>query len=167
MAKKGKKPEAGKPADQGPRIVTVADNRRARFDYDILERVEAGIALTGTEIKSVRAGRVNLRDAYAVVRDGQAWLMNQHIASWESGGPWNHEPLRTRRLLMHKEQIIKLARQAGQKGLTIVPLRMYLKGHHAKVELGLAKGRRQYDKRKAIQQRETDREIGRAIRQSL
>jgi SsrA-binding protein len=167
MAKKGKQPEGKKPADQGPRIVTVADNRRARFNYEILEHIEAGIALTGTEIKSVRAGRVNLRDAYAVIRQGQAWLMNLHIASWESGGPWNHEPLRTRRLLLHRSQIIDLARRAGQKGLTLVPLRMYMKGHHAKVELGLAKGRRQYDKRKAIQRRETEREIGRAIRQAI
>jgi SsrA-binding protein len=151
-------------ADKGPFIRTVSDNRRARFDFDILERVEAGLTLTGTEIKSVRAGMVNIRDAYAQVKDGQIWLHNMHISQWMSAGPWNHEPGRSRRLLMHRSQIEKMGREANAKGLTIVPLRMYIKGHLAKLEIALAKGRRRYDKRKAIQQRETDREINRAMR---
>lgn len=151
--------------DKGPFIRTVSDNRRARYDFDILDRLEAGVTLTGTEIKSVRAGKVNIRDAYAQVKDGQIWLHNMHIAQWMSAGPWNHEPGRSRRLLMHRSEIDKLGREANAKGLTIVPLRMYIKGHFAKVEVALAKGRRRYDKRKVIQQRETDREIARAMRQ--
>ena len=152
-------------ADSGPFIKTVSDNRRARFDYDIMDRFEAGVSLTGTEIKSVRAGKVNIRDSYAQVKDGQIWLHNMHIAQWISAGPWNHEPGRSRRLLLHRSQIDKLGHEANSKGLTIVPLRMYIKGHFAKVEVALAKGRRRYDKRKAIQQRETEREIARALRQ--
>ena len=148
-----------------PYIRTVSDNRRARFDYDLLETVEAGLVLAGTEIKSVRAGRANIRDAYAQVRDGQMWLQNMHIAQWNSGGPWNHEPIHPRRMLLHRAEIDRIGRTVGQKGLTIVPLRVYIKGHLAKVEVVLAKGRRRYDKRKAIQQRETEREISRAIRQ--
>lgn len=152
---------------QGPQpyFRQVADNRRARFDYDILERMEAGIALTGTEIKSVRAGRVNIRDSYAQARGRELWLHNLHIAQWEAAGPWGHDPSRSRKLLMHAEEIRKLAQAAGAKGLTIVPLRVYIKGHYAKVEIALAKGRRRYDKRRAIQQRETEREIARAMRE--
>ena len=148
-----------------PFIRTVSDNKRARFDYDLFETVEAGLVLAGTEIKSVRAGRANIRDAYAQVRDGEMWLQNMHIAQWNSGGPWNHEPIHPRRMLLHRAEIDRIGRTAGQKGLTIVPLRVYIKGHLAKVEVALAKGRRRYDKRKAIQQRETEREISRAIRQ--
>ena len=148
-----------------PFIRTVSDNRRARYDYDLQERVEAGLALTGTEIKSVRAGKANIRDAYAQVRDGEMWLQNMHIARWTSGGPWNHEPIRPRRMLLHRSEIERLGRVVGQKGLTLVPLRVYIKGHFAKVEIALAKGRRRYDKRKAIQRRETEREISRAMRQ--
>ena len=161
--KKAAKP-AVPAAERQPYFRTVADNRRARFDYDLMERVEAGLALTGTEIKSVRAGQANIRDAYAQVRDGEMWLHNMHVAPWSGGGPWNHEPLRARRLLLHRGEIARLARQVLQKGLTIVPLRLYLKGHHATVEVALAKGRRTYDKRQAIIRRETEREIGRAMR---
>ncbi len=163
-----RKKKAAKPAvptaERQPYFRTVADNRRARFDYDLMERVEAGLALTGTEIKSVRAGQANIRDAYAQIRDGEMWLQNMHVAPWSGGGPWNHEPLRPRRLLLHRGEIDRLARQVLQKGLTIVPLRLYIKGHHAKVEVALAKGRRTYDKRQAIIRRETEREIGRAMR---
>ena len=151
-------------AEKKPYFRTVADNRRARFDYEVLESVEAGLALTGTEIKSLRAGKANIRDAYAQIRDGEMWLQNMHVAPWSGGGPWNHEPLRARRLLLHRGQIDRLSRQVLQKGLTIVALRVYIKGHHAKVEVALAKGRRRYDKRQAIMQRETEREIGRAMR---
>ena len=131
---------------------------------DRLRRVEAGLALTGTEIKSVRAGQANIRDAYAQIRGGEMWLQNMHVAPWSGGGPWNHEPMRPRRLLLHRREIDRLSRQVLQKGLTLVPLRLYIKGHHAKVEVALAKGRRHYDKRQAIMRRETEREIGRAMR---
>ena len=165
MPSKRKKSAKARPeAGPGPFIRTVSDNRRARFDYDIMERAEAGLELTGTEIKSVRSGKANIRDAFAQVRGGEMWLQNMHIAAWTSGGPWNHEPVRPRRLLLHRYEIDRLGKTAGQKGLTIVPLRVYIKGHHAKVEVALAKGRRLYDKRKVIQQRETDREIAREIR---
>ena len=143
---------------------TVADNRKARYDFEIIDTIEAGIVLTGTEIKSVRASRINIRDAFAQIRGGEIWLQNLHISSWSSGGRWNHEPLRSRKLLMHSSEITRFASQAAQKGLTMVALKIYIKGHRAKVELALAKGRRRYDKRKVIMQRETDREIARAIR---
>ena len=160
--KRKKQPEQQRAGQ--PRIRTVADNRRARFDYDILDRIEAGIVLTGTEIKSVRDARVTIRDAYAQARNGEMWLHNMHVAVWTSAGPWGHEPARSRKLLMHAGEIDRFSRAAAQRGLTMVPLRIYIKGHHAKVELALAKGRRRYDKRQAIIRRETDREIARALR---
>ena len=163
--KRKKQPEQQKSGQ--PRIRTVADNRRARFDYDILDRIEAGIALTGTEIKSVRDARVTIRDAYAQARNGEMWLHNMHVAAWTSAGPWGHEPTRSRKLLMHAGEIDRFSRAAGQRGLTMIPLRVYIKGHHAKVELALAKGRRRHDKRQAIIRRETDREIARALRREV
>ena len=150
--------------NNGP-VKVISANRKALHDYEILERVEAGLALTGTEIKSIRAGRTNLRDAYARPDGGELWLVNAHIASYSQGGIYNHEPLRPRKLLLHKSQIVELVSGVGQRGLTIVPLRLYIKGHVAKVELGLARGRRQYDKRKVIAQRDAEREMERAIRQ--
>ena len=166
LPKRKKKPAkaAAQAGERQPYFRTVADNRRARFDYDLMERIEAGLALTGTEIKSVRAGQANIRDAYAQIRGGEMWLQNMHVAPWSGGGPWNHEPMRSRRLLLHRREIDRLNRQVLQKGLTLVPLRLYIKGHHAKVEVALAKGRRRYDKRQAIMRRETEREIGRAMR---
>jgi SsrA-binding protein len=161
------KPAAKPKTESTPYFKTVADNRRARFNFEILEQFEAGLVLSGTEIKSIRVGKAMIRDAYAQVRGGQVWLQNLHISPWDGGGPWNHEPVHPRRLLMHRKEIDRLARVAGQQGLTLVPLRLYIKGHYAKVELALAKGRRQYDKRKVIQQRETDREIARAMRQRV
>ncbi len=143
----------------GYRVIAV--NRRAFRDYDILETVEAGLALTGTEIKSVRAGRVNLRDAYAREEKGEMWLFNSHIAHYAKGGVYNHEPTRPRKLLLHRGQIEHLALELGQKRLTIVPLRLYIRNHKAKMELGLARGRRQYDKRKAIARREAERDMER------
>ena len=141
----------------------IAVNRKATHDYDILERVEAGLVLTGTEIKSIRAGRVNIRDAYARPQDDELWLVNAHIALFPQGGMYNHEPTRPRKLLLRRPQLRELAAGVAQRGLAIVPLRLYFKGHYAKVELGLARGRRQYDKRKAIAQREADRDMQRAI----
>jgi SsrA-binding protein len=163
--KRKTKPSVKPEKTSSPYFKTVSDNRRARFDYEVLETAEAGVVLSGTEIKSVRAGKANIRDAYAQVRNGEIWLQNMNISPWVSAGPWNHEPVHPRRLLLHRKEILRLGRTAGQKGLTIVVLRMYIKGHLAKVELALAKGRRRYDKRKVIQQRETDREINRAMRQ--
>lgn len=147
--------------------VTVADNRKARFDYHIDERVEAGLALLGTEIKSVRAGRVNLREGYARVERGEAWLLGVHIAPWTHGGRDNHEPLRKRKLLLHRAEIVLLGNRASQKGYTIVPLRMYLRDGRAKVELGLARGKKQYDKRAAIREREAAREMAAAVRRRV
>ncbi len=145
---------------------TIATNRKARFDYYIMDTMEAGLVLTGTEIKSLRAGRANIADAYARPQDGELWLHNAHIAPYPQGGIYNHEPTRPRKLLLHKDQLAHLASEAGEKGLTIVPLRMYIKGHYAKVEVGLAKGKRQYDKRRTLIDREKDQEARRALRQA-
>ena len=143
------------------RIIVV--NRKAFHDYDILERIEAGLVLTGTEIKSIRAGRANIRDAYARPDGNELWLINAHIAQYPQGGVYNHEPMRRRKLLVQRRQAQELAAAVNQQGLTVVPLRLYIKGHFAKMELGLARGRRQYDKRKAIARREAEREMQQAL----
>jgi SsrA-binding protein len=142
----------------------LAENRKALFDYHIEDRVEAGVALTGTEIKSVRAGRLNLREGYARIERGEAWLHGVHIAPWSHGGRDNHDPLRKRKLLLHRAEIVLLGSRVAQKGLTLVPLRVYLKDGRAKIELGLARGKRKYDKRAAIREREIDRETQAALR---
>jgi SsrA-binding protein len=141
----------------------ITHNRKAFHDYHILDRIEAGLVLTGGEIKSVRAGQINIRAAYAKIQDGELWLVSAHIAQYQSN-PYKHAPERDRKLLVHRDEILKLQGQVSQKGYTIVPLRVYIKDHHAKVELGLAKGKRQYDKRQAIKQRETEREARRSMR---
>ena len=146
---------------------TLALNRKARFEYDILETIEAGIALLGTEIKAIREGRANIGDAYASPADGELWLMNAHIAQYSAGGVNHHDPERPRKLLLHKDEISKLSSQVAEKRLTIVPLRLYLRRHRAKVELGLARGRRQYDKRRVIIEKEREREAQEAIRRRL
>lgn len=141
----------------------IAENRRARHDYDILETVEAGLVLTGAEIKSVRDGKINISQAYVNERRGELWLVNAHVAEYHgAGGFTQHDPLRPKKLLVHRKQIAHLAGLAAQQRLTIVPLRVYIKNHVAKVLIGVARGRRQYDKREAIKRRETDREIRRA-----
>lgn len=142
----------------------LATNRKAYHDYFIVETFEAGIALTGTEIKSLRAGGVNLRDSYAQVRDGEVWLQNVHISPYEQGNRFNVDPYRTRKLLLHRKEINRLMGRAQEKGLTIVPLRIYLKKNRAKVELALVKGKKQYDKRESIAQRDAKREMERAIK---
>ena len=144
-------------------VKTIATNRKARHDYHIDDTFEAGMALTGTEIKSIRAGRVSLRDSYATVKDGELWLQNAHIAQYDQGTYANHEPRRPRKLLMHRREINRIAGKLLEKGFTLVPLRLYLKNNLAKVELGLARGKKQYDKRAALRQRETRREIDRAV----
>ena len=142
----------------------IASNRRAFFDYEILDRREAGLVLTGTEIKSVRAGKVDLREAYARPMNGELWLMNAHIATYDPANIYNHEPKRSRKLLLHKNEIALLASEVAEKRLTIVPLRMYIKNHVAKVEIALARGKRQYDKRRAIIDKEMDLAARRALR---
>ena len=146
---------------------TVTVNRKAYYDYHILERIEAGLVLTGTEIKSIRAGHVNIRGAYVRPQDGELWLLDSHIALYHAGGIFNHDPTRPRKLLLHAEQVVSLADSVSQKGLTIVPLRLYVRNHVAKLELGLVRGKRQYDKRRTIIEREKDREARRALRRSV
>ena len=143
----------------------LAVNRKALHDYEILDRVEAGLALTGTEIKSIRAGKVDLRDAYARVQDGELWLHGVHIAPYDAGSYMNHEPRRPRKLLVHRSEISDLAAQTAEKGLTLAALRMYLKNHRAKIELGVARGKRQYDKRRAIIERERERAARQAVKE--
>src|SRR5439155_24672166 len=145
------------------RTIVLADNRKARFDYHIEDSLEAGIALQGTEIKSLRAGHANLRDGYARVEKGEVWLRNVHIAPWANAAHDNHDPLRPRKLLLHREQIGQLAGAVSQKGYTLVPLRMYIRKGRAKIELGLARGKKRYDKRQAIKEREHIREMDAAI----
>ncbi len=142
----------------------LATNRKAYHDYHIEETYEAGIALTGTEIKSVRAGSVNLRDSYAQVKNGELWLLNTHIAPYEPASRQNADPYRDRKLLMHRHEIMRLAGRVQEKGYTLVPLRLYLKKNRVKVEIGLARGKRQYDKRDAISKRDAAREMERALK---
>ncbi len=142
----------------------IAVNRKALHDYHILETVEAGLVLTGTEIKSIRAGRVSLREAFARPDDGELWLLGAHIAQYPAAGRFNHEPTRKRKLLLHKGEMRELSAALEEKGLTLVPLRLYLKKGRAKVELALARGRRSHDKREAIAKREAERQMQRAIR---
>ncbi|KAA0235512.1 SsrA-binding protein SmpB [bacterium] len=145
---------------------TIAQNRRARHDYDILERFEAGIVLTGTEIKSVREHRVQLVGAYARIRDDEAWLQDMHIAPYSHAGYSHHDPRRDRKLLLHRKEIRRVRELLEEKGLTLIPLSLYLKRGKAKVELGVARGRKHHDRREAIKEREQSREIARAMRRS-
>jgi SsrA-binding protein len=142
---------------------TVALNRRARHDYDIMETYDAGLVLTGTEIKSLRARRADIKDAYAAIERGEAWLHNMHVSAYEPGSRDNPATRRTRKLLMHRREINRLMGRSVEKGLTIIPLKLYLERGYAKVELGLARGRRQWDKRQAIAEREAKREEQRAL----
>jgi SsrA-binding protein len=163
MAKKNGSKQQSK---DGPTSRDVAVNRRALHDYEIIERVEAGISLTGSEIKSVRQGKVSLQEAYARPDQGEVWLQGAHIAEYDAASYNGHEPRRPRRLLLHKSQIAELTREVNAGGLTLIPLKLYLnKRGLAKVELALARGRRQYDKRQVIAKREADREMERALRQ--
>ena len=144
-------------------IKVVARNRKAKFEYELLDSYEAGIELRGTEIKSIRAGQVSLSEAYVRTNGRQAWLVGAHIAPYDQASAFNHDPERERRLLLHKKEIKTLFDNIRLKGLTVVPTRIYLKEGRAKVEIALAKGKRQYDKRQSIKKRDTDREINRAL----
>jgi len=145
-------------------IKVVAENRKAFHDYHIEDRVEAGIILTGTEIKSIRNGRVNLKDSYARLDNGEVWVHQMHISPYEQGNRYNHDPLRPRKLLLHRAEINKLIGKIQQQGLTLIPIKMYLKKGMAKVELAVGQGKKNYDKRQALAEREGKRDIERALR---
>jgi SsrA-binding protein len=142
----------------------IARNKRARHDYHILETWEAGIALTGTEVKALREGKANLTDSFGVVKGGEVWILNLHISPYEQGNRYNHEPTRTRKLLLHRQEIRKLIGSVERQGLTLVPLDLYFKRGKAKVTLALAKGKKLHDKREDARRRDDEREMARAVR---
>jgi SsrA-binding protein len=143
---------------------TIAENRKARHDYHIVDTWEAGVALLGTEVKSIREGRVNLRDSYARIDNGEVWMLNVHISPYSHRGSSNHEELRQRKLLLHRDEIRKLVGRVAEKGLTLVPLELYFKKGRVKVQLALAKGKQAHDKRETIRRREVDRETRAAVK---
>ena len=135
------------------------NNRKAKFDYEILETIEAGIVLTGTEIKSIRLGNANLKDTYATIKNGEALLLNMHISPYKEGNIFNHNETRTRKLLLHKKEILKLRDQLEREGITLVPIKLYFKKNKAKILLGTARGKKDYDKRETIKLRDIDRDL--------
>src|SRR3989440_768945 len=145
-------------------VKVISINRQAYHDYYVEQTVEAGVSLVGTEVKSIRDGKVNLRGSYAIARNGELWLENAHIAVYEHGNRYNHDPMRNRKLLLHRREIEQLQAKVATKGLTLVPLKLYLKGGKVKIELGLCRGKKLYDKREAIAERDVKREIERVIR---
>ncbi len=148
-------------------IKTVATNRKAYHNYHLEDSVEAGIALTGSEIKSIRTGRISLSDAYIRPEAGELWLVNAHIARYDAGGIFGHEPKRPRKLLLHRKEISSLISRIHERGFTLVPTRLYLKGSIAKVAVALGRGKKLHDKREAIMRREVEREIGKALKKKL
>jgi SsrA-binding protein len=148
-------------AENGRKIICV--NRRARFDYTISETIEAGLVLQGTEVKSLRDGRADLKDAYADVQENEVFLLHAHIDQYEQANRFNHDPVRPRKLLLHKHEIRRLIGKTQEKGLTLIPTRMYFTHGKAKVEIGLAKGKKQYDKREDVKRRSAERDIQRAL----
>jgi len=144
----------------------IVSNRKARHDYSILEVLEAGIALKGTEVKSLRKGNANLQDSYAIIKGGELWLLGLHISPYEQGNINNHDPVRTRKLLVQKKQLRKMLSKVSEQGLSLIPLSLYFKGPYAKVELAIARGKKTYDKREAIAKREVQRSISRTLRRS-
>ena len=143
---------------------TIATHRRARHEYDILETVEAGLVLRGTEVKALRDGQVTFKDAYATIRNGEAWLVGCHVSPYSHGTDANHDPERDRKLLLHRREIARLTGKVAERGLTLVPLRLYFKSGRVKAEIGLARGRKLHDKRSAIREREVRREMDKAVR---
>jgi len=143
---------------------TVAVNKKALYEYDIIERLEAGLVLQGTEVKSLRAGRVSFRDSYARAQDGELWIINLHVSPYEHGNIWNHDPLRPRKLLLHKREINRLIGKIEERGLTLVPLRLYFVKGIAKLEMGLARGKKIHDKRAHIAKRDADRDAQRELK---
>ncbi len=150
--------------EKGP-IKIVAENRKARHDYTIVDQYEAGLVLTGTEVQSLRLGKANLKDSYAKVKDGEVWLYQMHISPYPFAYYNNHDPLRVRKLLLHKREILRLYAKANEQGHTLVPLKLYFKAGKAKITLALAKGKREFDKREALRERDYKREAERARRQ--
>ncbi len=146
-------------------IKVVATNRKALHDYTVEDSFEAGLVLLGTEIKSVRAGQVNLREGYVQARNGELWLVNTHIAQYDPAGRDTHDPLRMRKLLLHRKEIARLSSRVQERGYTIIPLKLYLKNGRAKVQIALARGKRQYDKRETIAKRDAGRQIDRALKE--
>lgn len=152
-------------SDKSESFKVISDNRQARYLYEILETYEAGIQLTGTEVKSIRAGKANLQDGYALLRDGEAWLINVHISPYNASGQYfNHEPRRTRKLLLHRMEIRKLIGKVEQQGLTLVPLKMYLKRGWVKITIALVRGKKLHDKREDIKRRQDQRDMQRAMK---
>ena len=149
------------PKEAGTKLI--AQNRKARYDYLIEDTVEAGLQLAGTEVKSCRAGKVNLADSYAAIRDGEAWLLQCHISPYSHGNRANHDPMRPRKLLLHRNEIEELAAQVSQGGRTLVPLRLYFKHGLAKAEIAIARGKKSYDKRASMAKRDADRQINREL----
>jgi SsrA-binding protein len=149
--------------EKGP-IKIVAENRKARHDYTIVDQYEAGLVLTGTEVQSLRLGKANLKDSYAKVKDGEVWLYQMHISPYPFAYYNNHDPLRVRKLLLHKREILRLYAKANEQGHTLVPLKLYFKAGKAKITLALAKGKREFDKREALRERDRKREVERARR---
>ena len=163
------KPEKPKSPPRDPTAAGMRDaavNRAAGHHYLLLEKFEAGVVLTGTEVKSIRAGRANLKDAYGLVKDGELWLLNAHIGAYEHGNIYNHEPLRTRKLLVHREELRKLLGRTQQKGLTLIPTRLYFRRGRVKCELAVAKGKQLWDKRETVRRRTAEREARAAIARS-
>jgi SsrA-binding protein len=148
-----------------PGVKLIAQNKKAYHDYHIEEAYEAGMVLTGTEVKSLREGRANLRDSYAAVKDGEMWLIGVHISPYGAGNIFNHEPLRERKLLLHAHEIKRLMGKVQAAGYTLVPTKMYFKDGRAKVEIGLAKGKATYDKRQTLAKKDADREVERALKE--
>ena len=142
----------------------IAQNKKARHDYSIIDTMEAGMVLQGTEIKSIRNSRINLKDGFVRVRNGEAFLYNVHISPYEQGNIFNHDPLRTRKLLLHKKQLARLVSKKKNAGVTIVPLKVYIKNGYAKVLIGLAKGKKSYDKREDLKRKDVDRQIDRTLK---
>jgi SsrA-binding protein len=149
---------------EGEGTKTIALNRRARHDYELLESFEAGLSLVGSEVKSLRAGRADLKDSYGLIEEGEAWLVDLHISPYQFAWEGGHEPGRARKLLLHRGEIERIRGKLEQKGLTLIPLRLYFKGGKVKVEIALAKGKAQYDKRETIKRRQAEREMQRAMR---
>ena len=164
MAKQTSNKHESKTQTSNVPVKIISVNRQAYHDYFVERTIEAGISLVGTEIKSIRDGKVNLRGSYAIARNGELWLENAHIAIYEHGNRYNHEPLRNRKLLLHRREIEQLQAKVATKGLTLIPLKLYLKGGKAKIELGLCRGKKLYDKREAIAERDVKREMERVIR---
>lgn len=166
MAKKSK--NNGKKDGNDSDFQVISRNRKASHDYDLSDKYEAGVVLAGSEIKSIRANKINLRDGFVQERDGELWLMNVHITPYEHAGTYGYvEPMRPRKLLLHRREINRIVDQIQSKGLTVVPTMVYLKRGRAKFEIALAKGKRKYDKRADIAKRESDREIRRALKESM